>query len=70
MIYSKISRNNIACILVQMTYLRLVSPKDRNLCFGDTGRVLLGLPCRLSEAQKCSCPGAKVPLSWHKSALP
>ena len=52
-----------------MTCLRLVSPKDRNLCFGDTGRVLLGLPCRFSGAQKCSCPGAKVPFLRHFSTL-
>ena len=52
-----------------MTYLRLVSPKDRNLCFGDTGRVLLGLLCRLSEAQKCPYLGTKVPFLRHFSTL-
>ena len=45
-----------------MTYLRLVSPKDRNLCFGDTGCVLLGLPCRFIG-------GTKVLLPERKSAL-
>lgn len=59
-----------------MTYLRLVSPKDSNLCFGFTGCVLLGLLCRLSEAQKClaraqKCPylGTIVPFLRHFSTL-
>ena len=50
--------------------LRLVSLIDRNLYFGVTSSVLLGHHCRFSGAQKCSCLGAKVPLPWHKSALP
>ena len=50
--------------------LRLVSLIDRNLYFGVTSSVLLEHHCRFSGAQKCSCPGAKVPLPWHNSALP
>ena len=52
------------------TCLRLVSPIDRNLYFGVTSSVLLGHHCRFSGAQKCSYPGANVPLPQHNSALP
>ena len=53
-----------------MTCLRLVSPKDRNLCFGFTGGVLLASPLCLSGAQMCSYPSTMLPLPWHNSALP
>ena len=52
-----------------MTCLRLVSLIDRNLYFGVTSSVLLGLLCRFSGAQKCSCPGVKVPFLRHFSTL-
>ena len=48
-----------------MTCLRLVSPKDRNLCFGFTGGVLLVHHWCLSGAQLCYYPSALVPFLRH-----
>ena len=53
-----------------MTCLRLVSPKDRNLCFGFTGGVLLVHHWCFSGALMCSYLSALVPFPQPNIALP